>query len=131
MAMFQLENREALTVIIPSADVRNQPETTLHREAEPVFSSLRTMRARAVIVDLAQVPFFGSAFISVLVRMHKIVRQGGGEVVLAGAGDRAREVLHLTGLNKLWTTFAARADALAVLTETEPAEVLPASSSQA
>jgi anti-anti-sigma factor len=115
METFQVESHDAVRVVTPCAEVLNLPEVRLHGEAGELFGSLRSSKARAVVVDLARVPCFGSAFISVLIRVHKIVRQGGGEMVLAGASDRASEVLHLTGLDRLWTSFATRELALEAL----------------
>src|SRR5437588_1838512 len=117
MKMFRIENDDQVPVIVPAADAAALPEVRLHAEAEAIFRPLRRAGSRAVIVDLADVPGFGSAFISVLIRMHKIVRQGGGEMLLAGAGPRVLEVLHLTGLNRLWNIYATRELALAALAE--------------
>jgi anti-anti-sigma factor len=113
--MFQLEDLEQARVVTPRAETPTLPEVRLHGEAEPVFGSLREVRARPVIVDLSAVDGFGSAFISVLVRIHKIVRQGGGEMMLAGASERSSEVLQLTGLDGLWPSYADRDKALAAL----------------
>jgi anti-anti-sigma factor len=126
MNMFQLEDHDSVRVLRLSGDMLNLPEVQLHGEAEPVFGSLRGSGARTVIVDLASVPSFGSAFISVLIRVHKIVRQGGGEMVLAGASERAQEVLYLTGLNKLWSSFPTRELALEAA-ESGPAACTPTS----
>jgi anti-sigma B factor antagonist len=123
--MFELENDIGVPVVVPAAGVASLPEGRLQGEAEPVFGKLRAGAAPAVIVDLAAVPYFGSPFISVLIRMHKIVRQKGGEILLAGAGDRVHEVLHLTGLNKLWASYASRERALASLSENAACTTAP------
>src|SRR5262249_1212357 len=119
MNTFQLENLDRVEVITPGADAPNLTEVRLHGEAQTVFESLRGSRPPAVIVDLARVPAFGSAFISVLIRMHKIVRQGGGEMVLAGASQRASEVLYLTGLDRLWPSYENRERAMQAVVDLE------------
>jgi len=55
-----------------------------------------------LIVDLSQVNFFGSVFISFLLRCHLLVKKQGAELVLAGVSDRVRELLRLTSLDTLW-----------------------------
>lgn len=119
MKLFRLEAHGPLTVISPSAEVETLTETMLQSEAERILKELRAAPPRAVVIDLSQVRFFGSAFISVLLRIHKLIRLNGGKVVLAGAGERITELLQLTALNTLWTTFQNRADALAGLVDAE------------
>ena len=67
------------------------------------------------IVDLSRVNFFGSVFISFLLRCHLLVKKQGAELVLAGVSDRVRELLRLTSLDTLWALYATKAEALEAL----------------
>jgi anti-anti-sigma factor len=68
-----------------------------------------------VVVDLEGVRYFGSYFITFLLRCHAPVKDQGGDMVLAGVNDRIRELLHTTSLDQLWATYDSRRDALATL----------------
>jgi anti-anti-sigma regulatory factor len=41
-----------------------------------------------------------------------LVKKHGSEVVLAGASDRIRELLHLTALDTLWALYDTRSEAV-------------------
>jgi len=44
-----------------------------------------------------------------------LVKKHGSEVVIAGASDRVRELLHLTALDTLWALYDTRSEALEAL----------------
>jgi anti-anti-sigma factor len=113
--LFHLETVGALAVIAPAAEVENLPESSLQIEAESVLNALRESPPRAVVMDLGEVGFFGSAFISILVRIHKIAQQNGGKMVLAAVGERIKELMQMTALNTVWSSYDTRAEALSVL----------------
>lgn len=56
--------------------------------------------------------YFGSVFLALLLRCHKLVKSKGGEIVLSGATSMARELLQLTSLDTLWAIYDTREDAL-------------------
>jgi anti-anti-sigma factor len=112
---FRIERHGDLAVIIPSPEVENMPETLIQPAAELVLAPLRTDPPTGLVIDLSKVKFFGSAFISFLLKCHMLVKKHGSEVVLAGASTRIRELLHLTALDTLWALYDTRAEALAAL----------------
>jgi anti-anti-sigma factor len=112
---FIVERHGELAVIIPSPDVENMPETQIQPAAEIVLAPLRSKPPIGIVVDLARVKFFGSAFISFLLKCHMLARRQGCEVVLAGASPRVRELLNVTALNTLWALYDTRAEALDAL----------------
>ena len=76
----------------------------------------RRIPPAGVIVDLSKVDFFGSVFLSLLLRCHKMVKQQGGEMVLCGASGTARELLRLTALDTIWAIYDDREQAMKALT---------------
>jgi hypothetical protein len=48
-----------------------------------------------------------------------LVKKHGSEVVLAGASDRVRELLHLTALDTLWALYDTRREALESLSSAD------------
>lgn len=112
---FQVKRHGDMAVIVPSPEVEHLPENTINTAAEMVVTPLKTDAPTHLIVDLAGVRFFGSAFITFLLRCHLLVKQQGGELILAGVNDRIRELLRNTALDTIWALYDSRAEALAAL----------------
>ncbi len=109
---FQIERRGDIAVITPSPEVENMPENLIEQAAQMVLAPLKADPPGGLIVDLSKVNFFGSVFISFLLRCHLLVKKQGAELVLAGVSDRVRELLRLTSLDTLWALYATREEAV-------------------
>jgi len=112
---FHVERHGDIAVIIPASEVESMSENLIQQAAELVLAPLRKDPPAGLVIDLSQVKFFGSVFISFLLKCHMLVKKHGSEVVLAGASDRIRELLHLTALDTMWALYSTRAEALAAL----------------
>jgi anti-anti-sigma factor len=115
-AFIQIERHGDIAIIVPTADVEAMQWDLIEQAADIVLQPLKKEPANGVIVDLSQVAYFGSVFLSLLLRCHKLVKQQGNEMVLCGASERARELLKLTALDTLWAIYATREEALEALT---------------
>lgn len=109
---FRVERHGDMAVIIPASEVESMPENLIQQAAEIVLAPLRKDPPAGLVIDLSEVKFFGSVFISFLLKCHMLVKKHGSEVVLAGASERIRELLHLTALDTLWALYSTRAEAL-------------------
>ena len=116
---FRVERHGDVAVIIPASEVESMPENLIQQAAEIVLAPLRQDPPAGLVIDLGEVKFFGSVFISFLLKCHMLVKKHGSEVVLAGASERIRELLHLTALDTLWAIYDTRAEALRALTESD------------
>ena len=83
--------------------------------AQMLLTPLRDDPPSHLIVDLAGVRYFGSAFITFLLRCHLLVKKRGSELVLAGVNPRIRELLRTTALDTLWALYDTRQEAIDVL----------------
>ena len=111
----RIERHGDIAVITPSAEVEKLPENLMEQAAQMVLSPLKTDPPEGLIFDLSHVDYVGSVFLSFLLRCHKRVKEHGSEVVVAGASQKARELLHMTALDTLWALYATRAEAMAAL----------------
>ena len=102
---FRVQWHGDIAVITPAAEVESMPENLIQQAAEIVLAPLRKTPPAGMVIDLSQVRFFGSVFISFLLKCHMLAKRHGTEVVLAGASPRARELLHLTALDTLWALY--------------------------
>ena len=112
---FRVERHGDVAVIIPASEVESMPENLIQQAAEIVLAPLRKDPPAGLVIDLSEVKFFGSVFISFLLKCHMLVKKHGSEVVLSGASERIRELLHLTALDTLWALYSTRAEALQAL----------------
>ena len=109
---FRLEWNGDAVVITPAANVESMDWSLIEQAADVVMAPLKNQQLPIVIFDLSQVGYFGSVFLALLLRCHKFVRSRGGELVLCGASERAKELLHITALDTLWAIYDTREEAL-------------------
>ena len=111
----KIERHGDIAVIIPSPDIEKLPEHLMEQAAQMVLAPLRDDPPTGLVFDLGQVDYIGSVFLSFLLRCHTRVKKHGSEVVVAGASNRARELLHMTALDTLWALYNTKAEAIAAL----------------
>src|SRR5580692_7167559 len=102
---FQVKRHGDIAVIVPSPQVEHLPETLLQPAAQMVLAPLKEDPPNQIIVDLSEVGYFGSAFITFLLRCHLMVKNRGSELVLAGVNKEIRELLRTTALDTLWALY--------------------------
>lgn len=112
---FRIERHADIAVIIPSPEVEGMHENLIQQAAQMVLAPLKEDPPAGIVIDLTQVSYFGSVFLSFLLRCHMLAKKHGSEVVLAGASERTKELLHLTALDTLWALYDSRAQALEAL----------------
>ncbi|MBI3410959.1 MAG: STAS domain-containing protein [Planctomycetes bacterium] len=112
---FRIERHGEIAVVTPSAKVEEMHETLIEQAARMVVQALREDPPAGIVVDLSQVNYFGSVFVSFLLRCHALAKKNGTEIVLAGASDPARELLHLLDLETLWALYTNRQEAIEAL----------------
>ncbi len=112
---FQVERRGEIAVITPSPEIESMPENLIEQAAQMCLAPLKANPPSGLVVDLTPLNFFGSVFISFLLRCHLLVKKHGSELVLAGVSDRIRELLRLTSLDTLWALYPTRLQALEAL----------------
>ena len=112
---FRVERHGDIAVVIPSPEVESMQDNLMQQAAEMVLAPLQDDPPVGLIIDLSQVKYFGSVFLSFLLKCHMLAKRRGSEIVLAGASERSRELLHLTALDTLWALYDTRAQALEAL----------------
>ena len=112
---FQLEWHGNTVVIIPAPDVESMRWDLIEQSADIVMEPLREQEVPMVVVDLSEVSYFGSVFLALLLRCHKLVKSSGGELVLCGASTMASELLRVTALDTLWAIYDTREAPLSAL----------------
>jgi anti-anti-sigma factor len=104
-----------IVVLVPGAEIENLSEAAVEQAAQIVLGPLREQPPSGMIIDLSQVGFVGSMFLSFLLRCHTIMKKQGSELVLAGVSSRTRELLRVTALDTIWALYDSQAEALDAL----------------
>ena len=112
---FQIKRHGDIAVIVPSPQVEHLPETLLEPAAQLVLAPLREDPPGQIIVDLGEVRYFGSAFITFLLRCHQLMADRGSDLVLAGVNPNIRELLRITNLEMYWPMYDTAAEAVNTL----------------
>jgi anti-anti-sigma factor len=112
---FRVERHGDIAVVIPSPEVESMNENLIQQAAQMVLAPLKEDPPAGIVIDLSQVQFFGSVFLSFLLRCHMLAKKRGSEMVLAGSSERTLELLHLTALDTLWALYSTREEALQAL----------------
>lgn len=112
---FQIEWHGNCVVIIPAQNVEEMRWELIEQAAEIVMAPLKKTQTPMVVVDLSEVKYFGSVFLSLLLRCHKYVKLRGGELVVCGPSPMARELMGITALDTLWAIYDTRQEALDAL----------------
>src|SRR5262245_29764172 len=112
---FRVDRHGDIAVITPAPEVESMNENLIEQAAQMVLAPLRDDPPAGGVIDLSKVSYFGSVFLSFLLRCHKRVKERGTEMVLAGVSARIRELLRLTNLDTLWALYDTRVEALNAL----------------
>jgi anti-anti-sigma factor len=112
---FTIERRGDVLIIVPAARLEDLDLSTSDAVSNLLLAPITQDPMPLVVVDLEGVDYFGSSFLSLLLRCWKSVLVKGGQMVLAGVSTRARELLRITSLDIVWPIYANRAEALAAL----------------
>ena len=112
---FQIDRHGEIAVVTPSAKVEEMHETMIEQAARLVVQALRNDPPDGIVIDLSHVNYFGSVFVSFLLRCHSLAKKHGTEIVLAGPSEPARELLKLLDLETLWAIYDTRQQAMDAL----------------
>lgn len=77
--------------------------------------SLQESGIAKAVVDLSAVPYIDSTGLAFVVELHKSLASRGGQLFLADANERVREILEITRIGEIVPLFADVEDAEAAL----------------
>lgn len=109
---FQLEWEGDVMIVSPIGSVESLDSHSVEAASNRIRVPLRDKEPPYLVVDLAGLNYFGSLFLSLLLRCHKQVKMDGGGLAICGASPAARDLLSLTALDTLWPVCESREDAI-------------------
>ena len=105
----------ALGGSVSSVSVGGEVDLSTAPELKEVLNGVIDGGARFVLVDLSTATFIDSTTLGVLRGAVKRVRPEGGEIAIACKDQNIRKIFEITLLDRVFTIFETRADALAYL----------------
>ena len=92
----------------------NLPRASMNESAElkNLLNEQTVLGNNKIVADLSQCSSLDSTFIGVLVLIHKGLITKGGELKLVEPLEPAKELFHLTGIAKIFNTYATIEEAV-------------------
>lgn len=109
---FKFEWHSNVLVITPASSVETMRWDLIEQAAEIVMAPISRTQEPMVVFDLGRVKYFGSVFLSLLLKCHKLAKTRGGEMVLCGVSAVARDLLRVTALDTLWAIYETQQEAI-------------------
>jgi anti-sigma B factor antagonist len=99
-------------VVAPLFTFASFIEADLAAEWRSVQDEIDAPGIKNVIVDLGEIPYFGSTVLEWMVQMWKRAKAKGGSLATCNCSQIGREVLHAARFDTLWGMFDTREEAL-------------------
>ncbi len=112
---FRFKPIGGMLVVYPPKGLEDLDEAVTRTVASLLDQQLEGTEEPSVIVDLSGIDYFGSIFISLLLRFWARVRARGGTMVLCGPTSNAQELLRLTALDTLFPLYDTVEEAVSAL----------------
>jgi anti-anti-sigma factor len=109
---FTIEVHGEVLLIVGSAALETAAPDFIEQATHVLLEAIRDRDDPLIVIDLAQVDFFGSTFLALLLRCWKQVKVRGGLMVLSGVSERSRGLLRITSLDMIWPIYAGRREAI-------------------
>ena len=110
--LFTIELHDEVTILVAGPAIADLDPTMVEDAAAAALEPIRQEDSPLLVIDLEQVPYFGSIFLVILLRCWKLTSSKGGLMVLSGLTERTREVLRVTSLDMVWPIYATRREAI-------------------
>jgi anti-anti-sigma factor len=109
----EILKQDGVTIIALGPEFEQLDELHLDDLTQVVLDAANAADPPLVVVDLSHTRFFGSGFIEVLFRAwHRLHGREGGRLGLCGLTPYCREVIDVTHLDRLWSIYATREEAV-------------------
>jgi anti-anti-sigma factor len=99
-------------VVAPLFTFASFTEADLVAEWKAVNEQLDAPDVKNVIVDLGEIPYFGSTVLEWMVQMWQRAKAKGGTLATCNCSQVGREILHAARFDTLWNEFSSRDEAL-------------------
>jgi anti-sigma B factor antagonist len=111
--MPSITQEQGVTVISLGEEFEKLNDLELEGLKGALFDAAVQAEPPLVVLDLSRLRFFGSSFIEALFRAwSQLHTRPGGKMSLCGLTGYCREVVEITHLDRLWSVFETRDEAV-------------------
>jgi anti-anti-sigma factor len=111
------EQQGKVLVITPLFTYATFAEPDVATELIEVQEQVDSPGTEQVIIDLGEIPYFGSTVLEWMAQLWKRVKSKGGRLAIVRPSEIGREVLAAARLERLWGIFETRDQAFSWLAE--------------
>lgn len=112
---FHLESVQGIWVVTPHPTILSLEWDVIEQAADTILAACGQTAECRLLFDLTEVEYFGSIFISLLLRCSNAVKQRGGRFGLCGVQMPVLEMLQIGRLDRVFPIYPNRKTALAEL----------------
>ena len=109
------EQQGNVLVITPLFTYATFAEPDVATELTEVQEQVDSPATEQVIIDLGEIPYFGSTVLEWMAQLWKRVKSKGGRLAIVRPSEIGREVLAAARLERLWGIFETRDQAISWL----------------
>ena len=113
--MVNILRQKDITILELGAEYADLDEAHLGCVAQQIVEVVKHASPPLVVLDLSHIETFGGYFVQFLIRIWKLIKKRGGQLVLAGLSDEALNVLKRSKLEALWDRYPDREKAIDAL----------------
>jgi anti-anti-sigma factor len=107
-------------VITPLFTYATFTEPNIASEWKEVQQQLESPATEQIIVDLGEIPYFGSTVLEWMAQLWKKIKVKGGRLAVIRPSEIGREVLAAARMERLWGIFDTRDQAFLWLAKPQP-----------
>ena len=109
---FSTERDADVLIVVIHERVGSLADAEVMAQSGDLVKHVHTSAVRRVVVDLGEVPYFGSIMLEALLRLWNELRTADGKLALCRVSDVGTEILQLAKFDTLWPICNSRAEAL-------------------
>ena len=109
------ERQADVLIVTPLFTFANFAEPHIASEWAAVQDQIASPQTQHVVVDLGEIPYFGSTMLEWIAQIWKQTKARGGNLAVARPSAIGREVLSVARLQRVWGIFDTRDEAIAWL----------------
>jgi anti-anti-sigma factor len=112
---FTIERHGEVSVVCPSLILEHLDSALVTDAAALMLEPLLRNESPQVVIDLGQLPSFGTPFLAMLIRCWKRISECGGTMVISNVSTDVRQLLKITKFDTLWPIYEDRSEAVNAL----------------
>jgi anti-anti-sigma factor len=118
--IFEIERQGDTIIVVPTVDLRELEYQWVEAGAKDVLDLLSSGDIWNVILDFHRTDYYGSTALGFFLWLWKGVRARSGRMAFCNVSEHEKEILRITGLDRLWPLCASRSEALEAVGEVAP-----------